>query len=849
MRTGTYVSTIVVILTLIMVSFEASAAATYEWEEIVTIAPSDDNGYTQTFNGSADNATDFTNYNATVLPFLNEAGLEGTFTGGFLPPMVGKITDNTRFDETWISSICEFKSEWVMSGSSRSWWRVPALNVTNFSAITMVIYRLGNPSALELTYNSTSYLWKPNEGSQPQMVFLNFYASGTGLNQTYRNQDVSAWDYDFNLTWLRVDAPIHSDQHYYVQFNITTPADSDPLGQRILFSQSDVGEDKLWRTWTRQGSDAIYGADLDLSVLHEYGMGHTVTGWEAAYGEILFEDGFDGEDGTDAEDHSELMTVMTGGTSVCTLFTPTYLFGNASLWTNYDGSNSCQVDYDIYDMGDWTRFEIYIRADQTDTYLWMEWEESDVIMIQVVMSDAGQIQFKYGNGAGGVNVVQSAYSADTWYQLWLDINVDDDTYRGWVDGVMKEGPNADPDGFDNFYNDRTADVIDLFHWGESGNAGQFWMDALSIIDTEPPKIVFKSHIEEGPDNVADYVTFFMPFMFDITNDTNVKVLIESTNHTWSETFWAAEDGPTDFIIRSFEWPHDWLCQDFQITIWFYNQSQWFFLHDQNSRFDLTYDDGDPPGLEDKWNVFWPYSHEGIPDGTLIWFRPFHALQRTDGAWENTEVDPVYFLDGRMVDASLLRMRDEQHSDAVEFKILRGVLTFIYYAYNVVDKIMLMDILPDWEIDPTLPYDNTPAIGLGGLLFAVGIFFVEAYTIILKYAPMLLTFIAKGLALFISFFVFINLIVILNSVKRFFVVWAADGPMVGGQYAEHLIGNAYKRTFNTAAAIATKGRAARHPVRNVRGKLQEYRYRARHQPGLRRKFRGKVESGKKRWRNS
>jgi len=115
--------------------------------------------------------------------------------------------------------------------------------------------------------------------------------------------------------------------------------------------------------------------------------------------------------------------------------------------------------------------------------------------------------------------------------------------------------------------------------------------------------------------------------------------------------------------------------------------------------------------------------------------------------------------------------------------------------------------------------------------------------------MLLTFIAKGLTLFISFFLFINLIVILNSVKRFFVVWAADGPMVGGQYAEHLIGNAYKRTFNTAAAIATKGRAARHPVQNVRGKLQEYRHRARHQPGLRRKFKGGVESAKKRWRNN
>lgn len=849
MRPVIYVSSMVLILMLLVVPFEASARATFEWEEIVTIEPSDDNGYTGTFNGSADNATDLTNYNATVLPFLSESGLSGTFTGGFLPPLVATISSNTRFDKTWISSICEFKSAWVMSGSSRSWWRVPALNVTEFTAITMVIYHLGNPAALDPTYSASTSLWQPNEGSQPQMVYLNVYASGTGLNQTYRTQDVSAWDYDFNLTWLRVDAPIHSDQHYYVQFNITTPPNSDPLGQRLMFSQSDVGDDKLWRTWTREGSDAIYGADLDLSVLHEYGMGHTVAGWEAGWGEVLSSDGFDGADTMPADAYSENITVTTSGTSVCTLFTPVYLFGNASLWTNYDGTNSCEVDYDIYDMGDWTRFEVYIRADQTDTYLWVEWEESGVVMMNVVISDAGQFQFKYGDGIGGVNVVQTPYVADTWYKLWLDVNVDDDTYRGFIDGVLHEGPNADAEGFDNFYNDGTADVIDLWHWGESGVAGQFWMDAFAILDINPPKIVFKSHIEEGPDSVADYVTFFMPFMFDITNDTNVKVLVESTNHTFSDTFWVAEEGPTDFIIKSIAWPYDWLCQDFQITIWFYNQSQWFFLHDQNSEFDLTYDDGDPPGLEDKWNMFYPYDHEGLPDATLIWFRPFHALQRSDGAWENTDIDPVYFLDGRLIDAKLVRMRNEQHSDPVEFRILRGVLTFIYYAYNILDKVAFMDVLPDWDAEPNFPYDNTPAIGLGGLVFGLGVFFVEAATIILKYGPMVLTFIVKGLALFISFLVFINLIIILNSVKRFFVVWAADGPMVGGQYAEHLIGNAYKRTFNTAASIASKGRSMSTPRKTVRGKFQEYNYRIKKQPNLRRKARARWSGAKDRWRKS
>lgn len=842
--------TMVMLIVIIMMPFQVAAEGTYRWEEIVTIRPDDDLAYTGTFNGSLDNATDLSNYNATVLPFLDESGLEGTFTGGYLPPIVGKLSDNTRFEDTSISSVCEFKSEWVMSGSSRSWWRVPALNLTDFTNIIFTIWHLGNPAALTLTFNATTTMWAPNEGSQPQMVYLDAYASGSGENQTYRYQNISAWDYDFNLTWLRVDAPIHSDQHYYAQFCITTPVNNDLLGQRVLYSQSDIGDDKFYRTWTYQGSEAIYGADLDISVLHEYGMGHTVTGWKAAYGEVYYYDGFDGEDGTPADEYSDDITVTTAGTSVCTIFTPTKLFGNASLWTNYDGSNSCQVDLDMYDMVDFTRFEIYLRADQTDTYLWMEWEESDVIMIQITMSNAGQIEFKYGNGAGGVNTVASAYAADTWYKLWVDVSLTDDTYRGWVDEVMKEGPNADADGYDNFYNDRTATVIDVFHWGESANAGQFWMDDLSVIDIAPPNIDFNSHIEDGPDDVSDFVTFYMPFMFDITNASNVKVLIESTNHTWSETFWVAEDGPTDFIIKSIAWPHDWLCQDFHIRMWFYNQSQWFFVHDQNSEFDLTYDDGGPPGLETKWNMFLVYNHEGVPDGTLIWFRPFHALQRSDGAWTNTHIDPEYYLDGRLINASLLRMRNEQHSDPVAFKILRGVLTFIYYAYNMVDKIAFQDILPDWDAEPDFSYINSPAADLGLLImFGFGIYFIEAVTIILKYAPMVLTFIAKGLTLFISFLVFINLIIVLNSVKRFFVVWAADGPLVGGQYAEHLIGNAYKRTFNTAAAIATKGRSLARPRQTARGKWGEYKHRIRHQPNLRRKFKKRWSSGKARWRKT
>ena len=433
---------VVSILILMLFSPVVSARETNDVIQVLTVNPDDSMVWTSTFNMSDPANADLLNFNQTVEPFMNETGIEGIFTGTFMPPMIWQVADDTSFDGFYFMQLVSFKPDWIMSGSSVSWWRMPVLNVTDWDRLWMMIYRIGNPGHLTLNASAPSL---PNPASRPLKVYEQEYWEEK-RNETWYEQNVTAWDQDFTHYWLKVDAPIYSDEHYlavfYVETSTTVP------GIRCQFAQTDVSDDQMFESYIYiDGSYDTIEADLDISVIHQYGMGHTVSGWEASFQEWeTYYDDFEGVDGTAADVYSSDITVVTSGTSVCEIDTAIKYAGTSSLMTDYDGSNSCQVDIDIADMGSWTRYEMWIRAAQTDTYLWMEWEESSVIMIQVVMSNSGQFQFKYGNGAGGVNTVTSAYVADMWYKIWLDIDINLDKYRGWVDEVMKEGPNADSEG-------------------------------------------------------------------------------------------------------------------------------------------------------------------------------------------------------------------------------------------------------------------------------------------------------------------------------------------------------------------------------------------------------------------
>ena len=793
MKTGAVIMTL--FLVLMTFSPVVSARQTTELTQILTVNPDESMVWNSTFNMSDPASANLTNYEQTVQPFMNESGISGIFTGTFMPPMVWQVADNTSYDGFYFMQLVSFKPDWIMSGSSVSWWRMPVLNVTNWDRLFMMIYRIGNPGFLTLNASIPSI---PNPASRPLKVYEQEYWAEK-RNETWYEQNVTAWDRDFTHYWLKVDAPIYSDEHYlaifYVETSTTVP------GIRCQYAQTDVSDDQMFESYIYiDGSYETIEADLDISVIHQYGMGHTVSGWEASfYLEEIYYDDFEGADGTAADVYSSDITVSTGGASVCEIDSDK-AYDGTSLLTDYDGSTGCQVDIDIADMRTWTRFELWVRADQTNTYLWMEWEEATILIIQVVMNNAGQFQYKYGNGAGGVNTVTSPYVTTEWYKIWLDIDIEKDKYRGWLDEDLLAGPNADSEGFDNFYNDRTVtNPLDVFHWGESSNAGKFWMDELSITYGPEKTLTFFSRTSEAVTN-GDYVTFMMPFMKDIMNASNAQVTINNINKSWEETYWIAENGPTDFTIKSYLWSEGYDNQVFRINVTFQNQTNQIFIHDKYSDLDPwantqyvehKFNDWYPPPYTNYTAVFY-YCH-------AVWFRPYHALQVTEGAWVNTIVDPVYYLDGRVVDIDDLQFKTTDHSDPLYIKVAAGLLEISLYLYKI-DDFLLMDVLPDLDGETVEFYINGAIVALRSAadpIFILAGYFVEAVKWIANAASQLFFALMYSISLIVLIPAFFLACLATNGIKRFFVIMASHGFWAAIEYGANFFKNSTQLVYRAA----------------------------------------------------
>jgi hypothetical protein len=90
---------------------------------------------------------------------------------------------------------------------------------------------------------------------------------------------VTAWGRDFTHYWLRVDAPIHSDETYLVGFYVDGSTTVPDI--RCQFAQTDLSDDQMYESYIHfDGSYTTLKCDLDISVIHQYGMGHTVSGWD-----------------------------------------------------------------------------------------------------------------------------------------------------------------------------------------------------------------------------------------------------------------------------------------------------------------------------------------------------------------------------------------------------------------------------------------------------------------------------------------------------------------------------------------------------------------------------------------
>ena len=745
--------------TLIMLCAPASAA-TLEWEQWVRIDPSDDMTYNETFNASASNSTDWTNYNATIIPFMNDTNISGTFTGSYLPPVVYELNDQLTWS-TVIGSVVRFKSEWVMSGSSVSWWRCPALNLTGWSTFYLKIWRLESPGWLNIEWPPAG----PNGASRPFKVYETWYAGAT-RNETWISHDVNAWDRNWTFIYNKVEAPIHSDTTYFAQWTILGGNLTEEGGQHILMSQSDVGDDGRYYTNTYSGEGIDLEADLDISVVHQYGMGHTVSGFqlklrgtEEGGGDTYYPSGRDDmtEDlhpsGTEDGGKWDGDWVTTGSGLAIDAVLKT--LGSYSIKSTLLTTNHIQYTYDTHlDVTVYDYSRVWVRSTGTLVRIWFWF-------------------------TGGYYYKDVAVSASTWTEFEADM----DDWSGWTQSGTPDLTNMERLIIYNSYGSTVQMNADEFYFLTGGGGGG---GGSSV------SINFYSNITEGPDSGSDYVTFFMPLIYDVNLANAACVIITEAVSGFSWTFYV--DIQQDFILNSTVWPYPGVeGNQFFVNVTFQNSTNAFYIHDHNAINIPNYDDT----LATHKNRFKVYGADNLTDGHQIHFIPFHSLQVTNGSWVNTQIDPLYFYDGRFVNISDYKMREQEHSDPIWYRIYIGFRQFQFKTYTIVDKVFFDDLLPDFDVTiqefTYQQYANDGLrIGGGAILFAVVTFFNDVYEWILEYGPAVLTFIVKGIALIIGVPVWIGAVLVVNSVKRYFVIFAADGPEVGGEYAAHLVRNSFKR---------------------------------------------------------
>jgi hypothetical protein len=432
------------------------------------------------------------------------------------------------------------------------------------------------------------------------MVYREYFYSES-RNESWYEQNVTAWERDWRFLWLRVDAPIHADETYLVQFYVWQTKPVPAI--HCLFSQTDLSDDQILESQFDFGAGIEkMGCDLDISVIHQYGMGHTVGGWE--------------------------------------------------------------------------------------------------------------------------------------------------------------------------------------------------------IEATDGKIQFYTRLSEPVTQSSDNITFMMPFLKDISNSSNAQVTIQNVNETFDESYWVAENGPTDFTIKSYQWGFDYPNTIFWINVTFQNSSNMIWIHDK-------YSDLDPwASITYREQMFYYGVSDDVNGSSVkqVWFRPYHSIQITDGQWINTVISPEYYLDGRLVDPDALKMRTTDHSDPLYWKILKGVGTAILeiplYIYNIGDFILL-DLLPDLDRETYWGWFSKGAEWLNSHLQPVYnflAFIAQGVRFLIEHGSEILAGIVRGLAILIFVPIFAMTVLLTNGVKRFMVIMARDGFEPAGEYAANFFKNAV--AFN--------------PVRRLRG---------------------------------
>lgn len=199
---------------------------------------------------------------------------------------------------------------------------------------------------------------------------------------------------------------------------------------------------------------------------------------------VLYSEDYEGDDGLAADSYNTGFGVTIGGTSVIEIDDAQANTGNTSLLLHRDAANDPTVyDNNPGQTGGVTRYtnHVYISSSYGNgsiSYTPYIYNAAN-ILVGVELRQGGGVPFfrlYYGDGIGGNNVIDINVSASAWHQIEIDIDLDNDICRYWIDGVLHPGPNADAGGWDNLTSDNADGVFTRVRHTVDAGATDIWID-------------------------------------------------------------------------------------------------------------------------------------------------------------------------------------------------------------------------------------------------------------------------------------------------------------------------------------------------------------------------------------
>lgn len=265
--------TVIIILLVALFMPVVAAEQTRDMDIVFYVQHNPDLNYTRIINIANDTDEQYTNWNATVKPFMeNNTDIRGRC---IVPITFPYIFNMTATSDISLAQYIRFSPSDVMNGISQFWVRVPIENLTTNAIINVRLYR---------TWVSSMSFWAAHDATGPTFI------SGTNLiynmtdnlnpgNRVYhdyvRNSTVSVLNQTLNFTWVKVSAPIIPKDNYIIYMNITNITNN----VRLAVSGCDLGNDEIYRSylWT-DTQNMEMDLDMDAPIILTVGMGGGVSG-------------------------------------------------------------------------------------------------------------------------------------------------------------------------------------------------------------------------------------------------------------------------------------------------------------------------------------------------------------------------------------------------------------------------------------------------------------------------------------------------------------------------------------------------------------------------------------------